>query len=67
MQHPLKCTCKYCEDEFTPDRNNKEYCSKSCRLADEQRMLEKFSDALEGIDDYKEERDEYYDNIKQLL
>jgi len=30
-------------------------------------MLEKFSDALEGIDDYKEERDEYYDNIKQLL
>lgn len=67
MTHPLKCTCKYCEDEFTPDRNNKEYCSKSCRLADEQRIIFMAQEALDGIDYYQEEREDYYDNIKELL
>lgn len=67
MKHPHKCTkiCLYCEDEFTPDANNEEYCCESCKLADAQQIVEKSSDSFDLL--YYEERNEYYENIKILL
>ena len=69
MQHQPKCDikiCLYCEDEFKPDANNKDYCSKSCKLADAQRIVEKAKDSFFDFEDYEDDnefRNDYYKSL----
>lgn len=71
MQHQPKCdtfnVCMYCGDKFKPDANNKDYCQKSCKLADAQRIVEKAKEAFFDFDEYddtdSEIRNDYYKSL----